>query len=132
VLAAACSSPTQQSASSVVDVAGEGSVLFVAQNAIPNSFMDALFVGRVVADGDGCLRLDGPDPATVVWPFRFSLDGQGRVLDSLGVEIGRIGESFSLGGGEVVLHDGIAMSQADKQLAEASCPGRFWIVGDVL
>lgn len=126
-----CTSSPPEGTASLLDVPAHGEVLFLTQNAVPDGFMEALFVGRVIADAAGCLRLDGPDPATVVWPFRFILDPRGRVLDSLGTEIGRIGGSFRLGGGEVTLHAGIAMSEAVKQVAEARCPGRFWIVGEI-
>lgn len=110
--------------------------VFLAQSETPDVVMDALFEGRVTRDDDGCLRLDTPDSHTVVWPFGFSLaarDGELVVRDAGGDVVGRIGGPFRLGGGEVaVLHDGIAMAPEDRQEARASCPGRYWIVGDVL
>lgn len=109
--------------------------VFLTQNVVPVAVMDALFEGRVVRDEAGCLRLDSADPATVVWPKGFTLEVAGeslRVREAAGGVLGRIGEAFRLGGGEVPsLHPGIGMSNADRARAENTCPGRFWIVGDV-
>ena len=110
-------------------------VIFLAQNVTQTAVMDALFEGRIVVDTAGCIRLDSPDPATVVWPKGFTISGSGaalRVRDGAGRDIGRIGDAFRLGGGEVpTLHDGISVSAADRQRAETHCPGRYWVVGDV-
>jgi hypothetical protein len=55
-----------------------------------------------------------------------------RVRDAAGREIGQVGGSFRLGGGEVQsLHEGIGVSAADRQRAATHCPGRYWVVGDV-
>ncbi|MGH7466060.1 MAG: hypothetical protein ACREK1_12840, partial [Longimicrobiales bacterium] len=103
-------------------------VIFVAQNVVPGAVMEALFEGRVVADSAGCLRLDSPDPATVVWPKGFTISESGgalRVRNDVGREIGQIGGSFRLGGGEVQsLQEGV--SAADRQRAQTNCPGRYW------
>jgi hypothetical protein len=113
---------------------GDG-VIFLVQNVRPNAVMDALFEGRVAADDNGCLRLQGPDPATVVWPYRATLDtvdGQQRVRAEGGRIIGTIGGTFRLGGGEVqTLAAGNGISAADAERARSTCPGKYWIVGDV-
>ena len=110
-------------------------VVFLVQSATPDEVMQALFEGRVTRDERGCLRIDDPDRHTVVWPRGFTLQGAGgelRVLDGTGREVGRIGGSFRLGGGEVpVLHEGLPVSPAVRQRANESCPGRFWLVGEV-
>ncbi|HZD05483.1 MAG TPA: hypothetical protein VE173_11205 [Longimicrobiales bacterium] len=110
--------------------------LFFALSQRPNAVMEALFQGRVSLDDAGCLRFDSSEPATVIWPFRSSLedsDGVLRVLDEAGDEIGRIGGEFRLGGGFVqTLHDGIPLSDSDQALATDRCPGVYWIVGAVL
>jgi hypothetical protein len=81
----------------------------------------------------GCLRLDTPDTHTVIWPKGFDLGADLRVRDDRGAVVGRIGGAFRLGGGEVPsLHDGIPLSEADRVRAGSRCPGRFWIVGEVL
>lgn len=104
---------------------GSGEVLFLTQGAPATFVMDALFEGRVVVDDAGCVRLDGPDPATVVWPYRFTLEGN-TVHAADGRIVGRLGGSFRLGGGEVP-----TLAGGDWQSALDRCPGRFWIVGDV-
>ena len=114
----------------------EDDVVFVTQSVVPDAVMQALFEGRVVRDEAGCLRLDSVDDATVVWPKDHRLDrrnGGFAVLDPAGRVIGLIGGAFRLGGGEVpTLHDGILVSAADRERAQSRCPGRFWIVGEVL
>lgn len=114
---------------------GGGETLFFTQTVVPDAVMDALFQGRVSRDVAGCLRLDLDDRHTVIWPKGFSLDrrpGHLVVLDAGGDAVGRIGGHFRLGGGEVpFLHAGIPLSDADRERAEARCPGRYWIVGEV-
>jgi hypothetical protein len=110
-------------------------VVFLVQSVRPNAVMDALFEGRVAADANGCLRLQGPDPATVIWPYGATLDnvdGQQRVRADGGRIIGTIGGTFRLGGGEVqTLVAGNGISAADVERARSTCPGKYWIVGDV-
>lgn len=101
----------------------------------PNAVMDALFQGRVVADGQGCVRLDGAGQVTVVWPRRFSLErrsGTTLIKDADGRAIGTIGGHFRLGGGEVPsLHPGIPLVGGTREEAMRRCPGLFWIVGTI-
>lgn len=114
----------------LLGLSGGDDVIFLVQRVEPTVVMEALFEGRVVPDSAGCLRLAGPDPATVVWPYGARLDGL-TVRDAAGRTIGRIGGPFRLGGGEVpALHTGIPLSAAEREAARR-CPGRFWIVGDV-
>lgn len=134
-LAACSNAPAADPVSLARGPGGEGTV-FLAQTEAPEAIMDALFEGRVVRDPAGCLRLDGPDPATVVWPKDFSLEERGGellVVAEDGGVAGRVGGPFRLGGGEVpFLHDGIPVSDEDRRLAAERCPGRYWIVGEVL
>lgn len=113
-----------------------GGVTFLAQTAPPNAVMEALFQGRVIVDDAGCMRLESPDPATVVWPYGFTLERRRRdmvVLDGNGREVGVAGGSFRFGGGEVpTLHEGLALNATTRARALERCPGRFWIVGDIL
>jgi hypothetical protein len=133
---AACSSAQDSIVFDPLQFQERTGVVFVAQNVVPDAVMEALFEGRVVADHAGCLRLDSPDPATVVWPKGFTISENGgtlRVRDARGRDVGDVGGTFRLGGGEVqALHEGIGVSAADRQRAETHCPGRYWIVGDVL
>lgn len=110
--------------------------LFIAQQQPSGLVMDALYQGRVTRDAQGCLRLDiEPDRHTVVWPYGFTLREQGgelHVRDASGRDLGAVGGSFELGGGEVAeLHGGLALSAEARAAAESRCPGRFWIVGGV-
>lgn len=108
-------------------------VVFISMKVSATDAMSALFEGAVLADEEGCLRLDSVDRHTVVWPHGYGFDAGGgtvRILDADGGLVGRVGEDFSLGGGEVTsLHDGLGFTQADRDLAEEHCPGRYWIVG---
>ncbi len=133
--AVASCSPTGNAGPLAVRSQEPGEVIFLVQNATPDAVMGALFQGRVIKDDHGCLRLESADQHTVIWPNGFTLEGVGaelRVLDGTRNEVGRIGGSFRLGGGEVpVLHGGVPVSPDDRQRAIESCPGRYWIVGSV-
>jgi hypothetical protein len=133
---AGCAPSADEGPVSFVRTGNGQETVFLTQNVVPVAVMTALFDGRVVRDEAGCLRFDSPDPATVVWPKGFTLEVAGEILrvrDAAGAVLGRIGEGFRLGGGEVPsLHPGVGMSNADRARAESTCPGRFWIVGDVL
>lgn len=134
----ACGSPTAAEQELVVADALEarlsGELVFLAMRITPDVHMEALFEGRVVEDEAGCLRLDGPDAATVVWPRGWGFErrnGTVRILDADGQLVARLGERMSLGGGEVeTLPAAMGFTQADRDLAENHCPGRYWIVGD--
>jgi hypothetical protein len=117
------------------DGADLGEVLFLTESQPATFQMEALYKGAVVADAAGCLRLASESAHTVVWPHGFELrrrDGALAVIDPGGREIGRVGGSFTFGGGEVpTLHEGIALSGTQKAVALERCPGRYWIVGEV-
>lgn len=110
-------------------------IVFLVQSEDPTATMEALFEGRVVADQRGCLRLATADQHTVVWPKGFAVErrnGELWVLSPAGREVGRVGGTFGLEGGEVpFLHGGVPMASADRARANESCPGRFWIVGEI-
>ena len=108
-------------------------VVFLTMRIMPDASMDALFEVAVAADPRGCLRLASPDGPTAVWPRGYGYeDGSGaaRILDASGELVGRVGNVFRLPGGEVpFLHGGLGFTAADQELADAQCPGRYWIVG---
>ena len=111
---------------------GDG-IVFLSMRVEPTAHMEALFEGRVVVDEAGCLRLDSPDPATVVWPKGYAL-AEGTewtsILDADGSLVGVVGGDFRLAGGEVTsLPAEMGFTEADRDLAEARCPGKYWIVG---
>jgi hypothetical protein len=117
---------------------GAGDVLFITQ-AEPDGdggrvVMEALYEGSVVVR-DGCIRLgDLAERHTVVWPpgFRLFALGEGMVLDSGGRQVGQLGSRFVLGGGEVpTLWESGPVEESMRLEALATCPGRYWLVGDV-
>lgn len=115
-----------------------GAILFLALPERPRAVMEALYVGTVVLDHAGCFRLGstlGSERPTVVWPYGSTLVRRGGdlvVVDEHGVDIGVIGGELRFGGGEVPsLGTGFA-TEAMRIAAEARCPGRYWIVGDVV
>ncbi|HMB90806.1 MAG TPA: hypothetical protein VKP65_08160 [Rhodothermales bacterium] len=112
--------------------------LFLVQKPVDGErmVMEALYEGSVV-EVEGCLRLgDEPDSHTVVWPPAFSLSTQDDaqvVLDDEGHAVGRIGDFFRLGGGEVpTLWENGLVDEVARTAALDQCPGRYWLVGDVL
>jgi hypothetical protein len=136
VLAAACAGePAADSGTDPALSAGGADLVFLALDRDPVAVMEALYTGTVTLDAAGCLRLDGPDAATVVWPHGFSADATAAAIairDAGGRVVGRVGEDFALGGGIVPsLHEGIPMRSSDRALGEDACPGDYWIVGDV-
>lgn len=50
-----------------------GDILFLASAEPATVHMGALWDGTISADAAGCLRLDGPERHTVVWPYGFQL-----------------------------------------------------------
>ena len=134
LLVLACSPPPGDGGgdTALLGLSDAAEIRFFTQSEVPEVVMDALFEGRVVADERGCLRLDGPDAHTVIWPKGWALataEDARVVRDAAGREVGRIGGTFRLGGGEVpFLHEGIPVDAADREEAEEACPGRYWIV----
>lgn len=107
---------------------------FIRQLEKPGAVMEALFQGRVVKDRNGCLRLQPPTAATVIWPFGSTLEVRSEgewVVGADGRDIGKIGSSFRFGGGVVPIpHGGIGFHEPRITEIRTRCPGRFWIVGE--
>lgn len=107
--------------------------VFLVQSEPQDAVMEALYEGKIVRDAQGCLRIEGADPATVVWPYGFTLVGSGadlQVKDAAGRVLGRIGDSFKFGGGHVPSGNYAFLPEPDRAAAAARCPGDVWIVGD--
>jgi hypothetical protein len=72
----------------------------------------------------------------VIWPFGSRLVERGGVLvvlDDQGDDVGRIGHSFGLGGGEVREEMGLGfVARKLREPARTRCPGRYWVVGEVV
>ncbi|MBW3554841.1 MAG: hypothetical protein KY466_15115 [Gemmatimonadetes bacterium] len=137
ITAVGCSSPTAAElelfqADGIEALVG-ADVVLLTMKFVPEVSMQALYEGRVTADDGGCLRLDTNDRHTVVWPKGYgveSANGGFQIVDDAGAVIGPVGGEFSIPGGEVSsLHDGLGFTEADRALAEAHCPGKFWIMG---
>lgn len=134
----ACESPTDTDEGLVIGDALQarlaGDLVFLTMRITPTEHMEALFEGAVVSDEAGCLRLDSPDAATVVWPRHWAMELQGntiRILNADGQFVASIGDGFSLPGGEVqTLPATMGFTEDDRQLAANQCPGRYWIVGE--
>jgi hypothetical protein len=134
ISATACSSTEGVLSFDPVHFQDQTGVVFVRQNVTPDAVMEALFEGRVVMDAAGCLRLDSPDASTIVWPEGFAMTVSSEemlVHDAGGREIGRVGGTFRLGGGQLTSLQNVGVSAGDRQRAETHCPGIYWVVGDV-
>lgn len=107
-------------------------VIFLAESELPGGYMDALFQGRVVRDGEGCLRLESAQPATVIWPLGSTIesrDGKLIVKDGAGRHLAEIGARSRFGGGYVPSHTYASLSARDRGLAQNRCPGEYWLAG---
>jgi hypothetical protein len=107
--------------------------VFLALEEQPTVFMDALFQGTVSRDANGCLRAEGSEGATVIWPYGTRLQARGGallVVDASGRELGRIGGRFRMGGGysQAAYH---YLSDADTERAQTRCPGNYWVAGSI-
>ena len=106
-------------------------VTFVAQVDQTTS-MEALYQGIVSRDASGCLRAEGFEGRTVIWPEGWKLEARGEALfvkDAAGSDVGRIGGQFRLGGGEIPGVESASLSASDAQLLQTRCPGRYWLAG---
>lgn len=143
IAASGCSSPADAGAepglrSDHLVVDQRGAVVFITQDVVGADVMEALFQGVIDTDERGCLRLamEGEERPTAIWPFGFTLSGSSAVtpdvLDADGAVVGTVGGSFTIGGGIVAeLSAFYGFTAADRELASAQCPGRYWIVGDI-
>lgn len=133
LLALAACSASERGGPTLTGNENPDAAVFLRQREPARDVMEALYQGRILRDDQGCLRLEGAEPATVIWPYGFTLEsrpGGLYVRDAEGRELGRIGGSFRFGGGFVPSHDYAGLSDADRALADTRCPGEYWIVGE--
>jgi hypothetical protein len=114
-------------------LANPEATVFLALKDPPGVFMEALFQGTVTRDANGCLRAEGSEGATVIWPHGTRLEARGSalfVVDAAGRELGRIGGRFRMGGGysQAAYH---YLSGADTERAQTRCPGNYWVAGSI-
>lgn len=127
--AAGCASPVATDARLNSGDDPSAVVFLVQVNA--GNHTDALYEGRVTRDEAGCLRLETTDRHTVLWPAGakfYTRDGEFHVTDAAGREVGTIGGTFGLGGGETAEPGTDLLSADDHRLAVERCPGRYWVV----
>lgn len=137
ITAVGCSSPTASELglfqADGIEALVRADVVLLRMKFVPEVSMEALHAGRVTADESGCLRMDRGGRHTVVWPKGYGVEaanGGFQIVDDAGAVIGLVGGEFRIGGGEVSsLRDGLGFTEADRALAEAYCPGKFWIMG---
>jgi hypothetical protein len=111
----------------------QDSILFLVQSAPQEASMEALYEGRIAPNAQGCIQTEGPSPATVVWPYGFTLEERGgelHVKDGAGRILGAIGGSFRFGGGQVPGGGYTFLAEPARTEAATRCPGDVWIVGD--
>ena len=130
--ATACSSGDSESDTLLEPlVVTQPETVVLLQNRVPDVVMEALWTGPVIRDEGGCLRIGDAQGASVVWPVGFTAEGD-RILSDTGALVGTVGQSLRMGGGIVgTLHDGLPMSEAEKERARTLCPGNYWIVGEL-
>ena len=92
--------------------------------------MMTAMIGGQLRLGDGCLRAGAGH--LLVWPPGWSLSTENdriEILNGTGQVVARVGEEVRMSGGEVPFIEGAARTQLK---IPADCPGRYWIVGDVV
>lgn len=102
---------------------------FVQQKEIPNAYMRALLIGKLVLV-DGCLRVDSDDGDSylVIWPQGFSLRANDKaieIVDKNGQLVAREGDNLKIGGGELS-----HIAEYVLQPLPDNCPGPYWVVGN--
>ena len=105
-------------------------IRFVTRTQEPAAYFDALALGIIAPDSSGCLRIADAGGPSVIWPrgYRLELGARGaEIIDFAGRPVGRLGTSFRLGGGELSTLDHVALSEADREVLQAKCPGLYWI-----
>jgi hypothetical protein len=113
-----------------------GNTIFISRPEVNAGNMEAVYHGLVVKDDKGCLRLQPGMDGTVVWPHGFSLQARDKgqwVIDRKGKTVGAVNGRFRFGGGFVpALQSSLGFGEADISKIQDRCPGRFWIVGEIL
>ena len=104
-------------------------------------YPEAMFVGKLVADENGCLRAKvttmNPAGHVFVWPRDFGLETGGEdvsISNGNGRVVARVGEEVSMGGGEIeketLLENKLLDKRTWRELVKR-CPDRwYWLVGE--
>ena len=110
----------------------QGETIYFPMQGATNIHMEALIMGTLALDEQGCLRVAGPDGTDggdlIIWHQGFSVEVEGEtitVLNDEGLPVARVGEPFEAGGGS-----GGAAPEIPGMPIEA-CPGPYWILGSI-
>ena len=121
------------SSDGLLDSGENPDAVFLTQKSPPGAVMDALYIGEVNRDAQGCLRGESMGGAVMIWPYGFKLrtrSGGLYVEDETGRTIGRIGGDFRMGGGYVDAGSSDTYLSAADRARAAACPTEaYWIVG---
>ena len=113
------------------DVDSSDLPFFPQQKQVPNAYMDALLVGKLVLM-NGCLRVntnEGTSPL-IIWPYGFSLRENANtieILDGSGQLVVQVGDDVRVGGGEI---QGEHLKEYDGQLFPKECSGPYWLASN--
>ncbi|MEV4266836.1 hypothetical protein [Kribbella sp. NPDC049584] len=93
------------------------------------SGMEALLVGTLTADANGCVRAQaGQSMVTLVWPRGYTVRGDSQsfeILDAIGKVVARSGVPLSIGGGAA---DRFQNTWTGRECATG---GHLWMVGTI-
>lgn len=96
--------------------------------------MAALLDGELVIDA-GCLRAGNNNTSyLIIWPPEVSVHSVGdsvEVHDQSGAAVAQVGSRVQLTGGELQVDQAASLAQNLKEPLPESCPGPYWLVGDV-
>jgi hypothetical protein len=114
-----------------------GGIIFFNQTRTAHTAPAAVIEAVVGVDQAGCLRLTSTlEQATLIWPTGFSwvqIGAEIWIRDERGRETARIGSRLRLAGGFVAtLDERLALTSTARRLASSSCPGKYWLVTEVL
>ena len=126
IMATACNDTSSSTSSSTP--------FFPVQKELGRMYPTALAGGKLVLD-NCCLRLKDSAydySCLPIWPYGYSLSIEGKeiqVIDNNGKPIARVGDTITVGGGEISAE--IAAKYSVQPLPD-SCSGPFWLVSKVV
>lgn len=130
---AACATKTDTSAAAV-RVADVTQLPALVRQSVPHEFtMQALFMGRLHLDANGCLRGGGDVGPIIVWHHDTRIerapDGHIRIADTTTGNAVHVGEEIALSGG----YRAGPVANVTEPVPQACQPqGRFFIAGRVM
>jgi len=110
-------------------------MIFFPQQRQGAESMMAEISGKLVLDGEGCLRIQqhaGHAETVPIWPAGFELDtggGEVSVRDEEGRVAATVGEKVYMGGGGIPKDQVTLADERMRRELFERCPGEYWIVG---